>query len=308
MIRHQSTGLTLALLAILLVAGAATAAQDRALKPGESIEIELRAGQSQNFKLALSPLDYAQLSVNPRNQEITVKIVAPGGKEVIARDLPRDSAGAATVSFVAGYWGDFRLEITSREKDGAGEKIEIRFAESRTVEPRDADRIAAERAFAEGEQFRARESNEERRPAIAKYQEALRLWQTAGDRAGQANALNAVGRVYDNLNDRNKAFANFTEALEIRRELKDRAGEAASLNGLANVYNTRGERRKAFETFQQVLQIRRELNDRRGEGGALHSIALVHQALNERDQALKNYTEALKLRREVGDRRGEAST
>jgi CHAT domain-containing protein/Tfp pilus assembly protein PilF len=308
MFYHRLTGLTLALLAILFVAGAATAAQDRALKPGESIEIGLRAGQSQNFKLALSPLDYARLSVNPRNQEITVKIIAPGGKEVVARDLSRDSGGAATVSFVAGYWGDFRLEITSREKDGAGEKVEINFAELRTVAPRDAERIAAERAFAEGEQFRARESNEERRPAIAKYQEALRLWQTTGDRAGQASALNALGRVYDNLNDRDKAFASFTEALEIRRELKDRAGEAASLNGIANIYNTRGERRKAFETFQQVLQIRRELKDRRGEGAALHSVASVHQALNERDQALKNYGEALKLRDETGDQRGKAAT
>jgi CHAT domain-containing protein/Tfp pilus assembly protein PilF len=305
---QRLTGLTLAFLAIIFVAVSATAAQDRALKPGESVEIELRAGQSQNFNLALSPLDYARLSVNPRNQEISVKIVAPGGQEVVTRNLPRDSAGAATVSFVAAYWGDFRFEITSREKDGAGEKIEINFVESRTVELRDADRIAAERAFVEGEQFRVRESNEERRPAIAKYQEALRLWQTTGDRAHQADALHALGRVYDNLNDRDKAFASLTEALEIRRELKDRAGEAASLNGIANVYNTRGDRRKAFETFQQVLQIRRELKDRRGEGGALHSLALVHQALNERDQALKNYTEALKLRREVGDRRGEAST
>ncbi len=308
MFYQRLTGLTLALLAILFAAGATTTAQDRALKPGDTVEIELRDGQSQNFRLALSPLDYARLSVNPRHQEITVKIIAPGGQEALARDLPRDSAGAATVSFVAGYWGDFRLEITSREKDATGEKIEINFAELRTVAPRDADRIAAERAFAEGEQFRARESNQERRPAIAKYQEALRLWQTTGDRAYQADALNSMARVYDNLNDRDKAFASFTEALEIRRELKDRAGEAASLNGLANVYNTRGERQKAFEIFQQVLQIRRELNDRRGEGGALHSLASVHQALNERDQALKNYTEALKLRREAGDRRGEAGT
>src|SRR5574341_778681 len=250
MFYQRLTGLTLALLAILFAAGGATAAQDRALKPGESIEIELRAGQTQNFKLSLTPLDYARLSVNPHSQEIAVKIVAPGGKEVVARDLPRDSAGAATVSFVAGYWGDFRLEITSREKDGAGEKIEINFAELRTVAPPDAERIAAERAFAEGERFRARESNAERRPAIAKYQEALRLWQTTGDRAGQASALNAMGRVYDNLNDRDKAFTSFTEALEIRRELKDRAGEAAALNGIANVYNTRGERRSEEHTSE----------------------------------------------------------
>ena len=89
---QRLTGLTLAFLSILFIAGVATSAQDRALKPSESIEIELRAGQSQNFQLALSPLDYAQLSVNPRNQEIAVKIVAPGGKEVVARALPRDSA------------------------------------------------------------------------------------------------------------------------------------------------------------------------------------------------------------------------
>ncbi len=305
---QRLTGLTLAFLAVLFAAGAATTAQDQTLKPGDSVAVELRAGQTQNLKLSLTPLDYARLSVNPRYQELTVKIVAPGGKEVVARDLQQDLGRAVTVSFVAGYWGDFRLEITSREKDGAGEKIEINFAESRTVAPLDAERIAAERAFAEGEQFRARESNPERRPAIAKYQEALQLWQTTGDRASQVHALNSLGRVYNDLNDRDKAFTSFTAALEIGREQKDRASAAAALNGLANIYFARSEHPKAFETFQQVLQIRRELNDRRGEGDVLHSLAQVYQVRNERDQALKKSEEALKLRRETGDRRGEAGT
>src|SRR5574341_280864 len=88
MFYQRLTGLTLALLAILFAAGGATAAQDRALKPGESVEIELRASQSQNFKLALSPLDYARLSVNPRYQEITVKIVAPAVELVALVSFP----------------------------------------------------------------------------------------------------------------------------------------------------------------------------------------------------------------------------
>ncbi len=308
MFRRYSAYLILCLLAILFAGDANTTAQDRALKPGESVEIELRDGQSQSFKLSLTPLDYVRLSVNTRSQEIAVKIIAPGGKEVAARDLSRDSAGGATVSFVAGYWGDFRLEITSREKVGSEEKIEIKFAESRTVEPQDADRIAAEGAFAEGENFRSREVNEERRPAIAKYEEALSLWRKLDDRDGQGRATNALARIHANLNEGDKALDYYDQALRIRREIKDRAGEASSLSGLAEVYNGRGERQKALDLFRQALQIRRELQDRRGEAAALFNLGAVYQRLNQPDQALEYYQQSLQIRREVKDRRGEASS
>ncbi len=281
--------------------------QDRLLKAGESVEIELRPGGSERFRLVLTPLDYARLAVNPRNQDLTVKIITPAGKEMSVREVPRD-ADVSTLSFVAGYLGEFRLVIASREKVEPAEKIEIKFADQRTVTPQDAGRIAAEDAFAEGESYRAREVNEQRRPAIARYEEALDRWRKLGDRDGEGRALHALGRVHNDLNLADRAFESFNQALAIRRETKDRAGEAASLSGVANILNTRGERPKAMELFQQVLQIRRELKDRRGEALTLQNLGIVYRMLNQWENALARQQEALQIRREVKDRRGEATS
>lgn len=280
----------------------------RALKLNEPMEGELPGGEAQSFQITLTTLDFIRVQVTARGTDISITLFGPNGKPQVEYDPPQDSSNPTTVSLIAHYTGAYRLEIRSQEREKTAQPFTVKLAELRMVAKLDPERIAAELAFAQGEQFRGRESNEERRPAIAKYQEALQIWQTTGDRAEQAQALNSMGSVYNNLNDRDKAFTSFSQALEIRREIKDRAGEAASLNGIAQIYNTRGERQKALEMFQQVLQIRRELKDRRGEGGAMDAIAQVHLLLNERDQALKNYQEALKIRREVGDRRGEAST
>ncbi|MFN0085226.1 MAG: CHAT domain-containing tetratricopeptide repeat protein [Blastocatellia bacterium] len=299
---------TIALIASLFLLGLSAGAQDRELKPGESVEFEVSGREPQRYQLQLTPLDYARLTINPRNQELTVRVTAPGGAEVVSRTIPRDSAGSPVISFIGGYWGAFRIEVASREKEASEEKVELTFVERRTVTPRDAERIAAEESFGQGEGFRLREVNDERRPAIPKYEEALRLWRRVEDRQGQSLALHALGRLYDNLNEGDRALAHFTEALALRRDLKDRGGEAASLAGIGAIHNNRGERQKALEIYQQALSIREELKDRRGEANTLQSLGLVYRGLNQRARALEYFEKALAIRRELKDRRGEAGS
>ncbi|MDX2031013.1 MAG: tetratricopeptide repeat protein [Blastocatellia bacterium] len=298
---------TLALIAVLFLFAMPASAQDRELKPGESVEFAATGQEPRRYQLQLTPLDYARLTIHPRNQELTIRVTAPGGAEIVSRTIPRDSGGSSPVSFIGGYWGAFRVEIVSREKEASEEKVELKFVEKRAATPQDAARIAAEEAFAAGEGFRVREVNEERRPGIPKYEEALRLWRQVEDRAGQSLALHGLGRLYDNLNEGNRAFDHFTQALAIRRELQDRAGEAASLAGIAAIHNNRGERQKALEIYQQVLAIRQELKERRGEAGTMHSLGLVYRGLNQRSKALEFFEKSLAIRQEVKDRRGVAS-
>jgi tetratricopeptide (TPR) repeat protein len=299
--------LAVPILILLTLFALHTSAQDRPLKPGERVEIELRPGDSAAFRLTLTPLDFVRVQINPRNQELVVKVITPAGKELSVRRFPRD-ADAIPLPFVAGYTGEFRLVIASREKAPPAEKIEIHFAEQRMVAPPDGERIAAEDAYAEGERHRAHEVNEERRPAIAQYEEALSRWRALGDREGEGRARHALGRVHGDLNLDDRAFDWFTQALAIRRELKDRAGEAASLSNIAGIHNNRNERQQAIALHQQALAIRRELGDRRGEAASLQNLGLVYRGLNQRDKALEFFQQALQLRREVRDRRGEAAS
>lgn len=281
--------------------------QPATLKPGETIAFELRPGQAESLLLTLTPLDFARLAVSTGNRDLTIKISNPAGKTVLERELSRDTTATA-ISFVAGYWGAFRLEVASREKEELLEKVEIKFAERRAVVAADADRIAAEEAFAEGERFRAREVNEERRPAIARYEDALARWRKLGDRDNQARALLALGRVHDNLNLGDQAMAYFNQALAIRRETGERGGEAAALAAIAGLHNNRGERQKAAALFEQALAIRRELQDRRSEASLLHNLGSVQQGLNQRPRAIEYYEQAMRIRAEIRDRRGEAAS
>ena len=91
----------IAIPAILSFGNSISTAQNRALKSGESVEVELRAGQSQSYVLTLQPLDFARLSLASRNQDLTIKIFTPAGAAMVAREVSRDT-NATDVSFAAG--------------------------------------------------------------------------------------------------------------------------------------------------------------------------------------------------------------
>jgi CHAT domain-containing protein/tetratricopeptide (TPR) repeat protein len=286
----------------------ASGPQPRLLELNKPIEGELRKGETQSFQVTIKRRYYARLLVNVKNTDLSIKLFDPDGNPVADYLWSQDSPDPVGVSVISSHKRSYRLEITSREKDDSAKPYSIKLADLRRSEKLDIERVEAERQFAAGEGFRAREVTEERRPALKNYTEALRLWRAAGDREKEAMALNALGRVHDNLGERDKAFDYFSQTLTLRRELKDRAGEAGSLSSLAGIHNSRGERQKALELHGQALEIRRELKDRRGEAASLHNLGQAYLGLNQRDKALQHYEQALKIRQEEKDRRGEAVT
>lgn len=282
--------------------------QPRSLELNKPIEGELRRGEKHSFLLSLKPLDYARVTIGARGLDLSITLSAPDGKPVAEYKWLPGSPDPAVISLIGEYSGNYKIELASQEKEDLARNFSIQLAEVRMIEPRDAQRIEAERAFARGEQFRSREANPERRPALEQYQQALKLWRALGDRNGEANALQALGAVHDNLNERDKSLEYYTLALPLRRELKDRRGEAAALGGLAGVSNAQGNLPKALELYQQVLAIRQELNDRRGEAQTLHSLGQAYRGQNNLKEASANFTKALQIRRELKERRGEAQS
>ncbi|MEV0938871.1 tetratricopeptide repeat protein, partial [Micromonospora wenchangensis] len=76
----------------------------------------------------------------------------------------------------------------------------------------------------------ARSSTGRPQPALEDYQQALTMYQQAGDRSNKAATLTNIGHVYDSLGDRQRALDHYHQALPITREVGNRAGEAATLN------------------------------------------------------------------------------
>jgi CHAT domain-containing protein/Tfp pilus assembly protein PilF len=167
---------------------------------------------------------------------------------------------------------------------------------------------AAETALNEGLQLYQQGTAEALRGAIVKYEEALKLYRSAGDRPGEAIILISIGRVYDDLGEKQKALEYYSQSLTFRREAGDRSGEAITLNNIGKVYSDMGENQKALEYYNQSLALFRAVGDLRGEALTLTNIGSVYEDLGEKQKALEYYNQSLPLFRAVGDRGGESAT
>ncbi|MGH9799494.1 MAG: hypothetical protein ACRD82_03955, partial [Blastocatellia bacterium] len=174
------------------------------LEPDKAIEAELRGGETQSFQLSLKTLDFARVTIAAKNVSLSIKLFAPDGKPVVDYQWNQDSPDPANLSLIAGYGGNYRVELTSQEKESR--KFSIKLAELRAIEQFDSERIEAERQFAKGEQLRPRQAAEEKKAALAAYVEALKQWQVTGDKEKQAMALNALGDLSRGLRENQQAL------------------------------------------------------------------------------------------------------
>jgi tetratricopeptide (TPR) repeat protein len=129
----------------------------------------------------------------------------------------------------------------------------------------------------------------------------------AGDRAGEAAALDRLGKACFQTRRLDDAEAYHRRALSIRRELGDRFGEAVSVNALGLLGLRNRRLTEAAAHFRQGAGNFAELGERRWE-------ALVHtnlaEALAERsefDASIELLHQALPVFRELGDRFGEGN-
>ncbi|MBD1883014.1 tetratricopeptide repeat protein [Microcoleus sp. FACHB-45] len=208
-------------------------------------------------------------------------------------------------------WGRYGLAVTALILLGvpavaAPSVIKIsQGASQQSGENRVAD---AQRAFTEGDKLYQQGTAESLRKAIAKYEEAVKLYREAGDTSGQAVSLLALGKVYSYLGEKQKALEYYSQSLPLSRAIGDRSGEGNTLTGIGSVYSDLGEKQKALEYYSQSLPLYREVGDRGGEAGTLNNIGRVYDDLGEKQKALEYYSQSLPLSRAIGDRSGEGST
>jgi len=92
---------------------------------------------------------------------------------------------------------------------------------------------------------------------------------SAGDRAGEGNALNNLAVAYAHTGEKAKALALFAQAEQIFHELQDRRMIAEVSGNLGVTYDNLGEYQKALESHENDLALKRELGDRASQAGLL---------------------------------------
>lgn len=108
--------------------------------------------------------------------------------------------------------------------------------------------------------------------------------------------------------DSQNARQRFDKALQLRQSSGDRRGEAETLNNIARIYESSGQRQKAIEYYTRSLQPWQEVGDQYGQAWTLFNIGRVHYLSQDAQEALDYQNRALKMWHDLGDVAREATT
>jgi tetratricopeptide (TPR) repeat protein len=127
-------------------------------------------------------------------------------------------------------------------------------------------------------------------------------FESIGDEAGLAEALQVTGTVNAQRGNLSEARAAYEESLSIRERLGDTAGVAAITNNLGIVAQQEGDIDRARALGEKALALYRELGDRRRISSCEINLGWIEGNAGNSSAAIEHGEEAIRLAREVGDR------
>jgi DNA-binding SARP family transcriptional activator/tetratricopeptide (TPR) repeat protein len=139
--------------------------------------------------------------------------------------------------------------------------------------------------------------------ALPYAQRALELFERAGDRTGEARALNAVGWTQAQLGDFAGAVTACRRALALQRAAGDERSQAATWDSLGYAYHRLGEHRAAIGCYERSIELSREFGNRFTEADVLTHLAEAHLALADLDRARTAWRDALLIFQDISDPR-----
>ncbi len=142
--------------------------------------------------------------------------------------------------------------------------------------------------------------------AHARGQEALRLVTDMADSNMQAFVHLHLGSVYDRQDRPAEAIGHAHDALALYRAAGNRTGEAQALNCLGWAHARLGDHEQALTFCQQALPLLQQSGDLASQAGTWDSIGYAHHHLGHYRQAIADYETALRLVRSAGDKSTEA--
>jgi tetratricopeptide (TPR) repeat protein len=125
--------------------------------------------------------------------------------------------------------------------------------------------------------------------------QALRMFESLGDRTGQAHILAQRGHL---LRSRDPGAARecFRSAADLRAEIPDRRGTAIALTGVALAEAALGDGQRARTLGREACRMMDRSGDLTGHAGALNNLAVAEVLTGRPEQAIGLLEQALALR------------
>lgn len=142
--------------------------------------------------------------------------------------------------------------------------------------------------------------------AHAASEEALDLFEKAGDLKGAGATLNQLGAIAHARGELERARDLFERSLDMRRAIGDQRALSETLNNLGAVAKGLGDVPAARARFEEFLALARERDDARLISAGLNNLGALANDDGAFDVARGLFEESLEIRRRLGDRAGIA--
>ncbi len=139
--------------------------------------------------------------------------------------------------------------------------------------------------------------------AVARGQEALRIFTQLRDITGQANAHNVLGSALLKTGEHTQALIHHLKSLKLWQEARDPHGLATIYNNLGADYTVIADYGTALEYFEKSLALKREADDPMGEAATLMNIGGIYERMQNYAMALDHFRRSQELFEQAGDAR-----
>lgn len=136
--------------------------------------------------------------------------------------------------------------------------------------------------------------------ARLRYEAALKIYPAIGDRLGEANVRESLGRLATSESDFETALAQFEIARQIHTEIGNQLGVGAVSTYAGRLKAKQGEFAQAILLFEAALTIDRQISDQYGSVIDLNDQANALVQLGEQQAALGAWWQALAIAQRVG--------
>jgi CHAT domain-containing protein/tetratricopeptide (TPR) repeat protein len=296
-------------LAILLICVGAGLAQTAGKLPTlTDVERELKGGETHSFRITLTSGQFLHALVEQKDIDVMTAVFAPDGKQLTESNSPNDRWGNEPVLLVASIPGEYRVDVRSPNNKAPAGRYQIKIIASREATPIDKGHAVAQTLFDEARKLRNQQTAASRRTAIEKCEQALPLFEAAGDTYRRALTLMAIGIAYYPLTEYRKALAYFNQTLTLAVSLGDKRLEAGTETFVGGMLDFIGDVGKALEHYHRALKLAREGGWRLAEANALGNMGKIYNDAADWEKALEFYGQALPILASLGNKEGEANT
>ncbi|MBI4749669.1 MAG: tetratricopeptide repeat protein [Acidobacteria bacterium] len=265
------------------------------LVPGKVIDQELKGGEVNRFQIRLKARQFLDLSVEQQGIDVVVRLLGPGGKQLIEVDSPNGPDGPEPVVLIVNQSGTYTLEIEAPDPAASTGKYQVKCEPLHRATPQDQKRA---RQIQAGNEFNRLLNEGTALRQAGKYQNAQAVLQQAVTLAEQifgpehmdtAAAYNNLADVFASTDDFSKAESLYKRALAICEKIAgpEHLDTAITLNNLGQLYKSKGDFETALRYYQRSSSIiEKALGPEHPQTGAmLNNLGMLYRAMGKTNQA-----------------------